>query len=86
MLTTTWFDTHDEYEAHRRVVKNNMNMSVGNNGKIEDNDKHAVYKSYRDMGGNSGNVIFGGPDAFDVTSRGGLAELMASIGGKTLFS
>ena len=34
------------------------------------------------MGGTQGSLIMGGPDAFDVTSAGGLAELMGSITGE----
>ena len=44
-------------------------------------DASNVYKSYKNMGGMLGSIVIGGPDAFDVSSRGGMAELMSSIGG-----
>ena len=72
MLTTGWFDTNKEYEAHRRQVKNKLNMSVGNDGQYANKDKAQLYKSYKKMGGSRGSVMLGGTDAFDTSSFGGL--------------
>ena len=80
MLTTGWFDTNDEFEAHRRKFKNKLNMSVKHDGRYEDEDQMKVYKNYKDMGGMKGSIIMGGPDAFDVTSAAGLSALIGSIG------
>ena len=33
------------------------------------------------MGGSKGSVLFGGADAYDTSSMGGLKEMMLSIGG-----
>ena len=77
-LTTGWFDTADEFEKHKRGVKNKLAKSSHGLGK----EKKLVYQSYKDMGGLKGSLIMGGPDAFDVASNGGLAELMGSIGSK----
>lgn len=80
MLTTEWFDTNDEFEAHRRQFKNKLNMSDSGTGQYTDKDKYKVYQSYKDLGGRKGSMILGGPDAFDVTSKAGLSALMGSIG------
>jgi len=79
LLTTGWFDTNDEFDEHRRHVKNKMNKSVHQNG--SDSGGMNVYKNYKNMGGRQGNLIFGGPDAFDVTSKGGLDELRGNVDG-----
>lgn len=80
ILTTGWFDTNDEFENHRKKVKNRFTMRMSGNAEL-DEQKSQVYKSYRNMGGMAGSLIMGGPDAFDVSSKGGLGELMGSIGG-----
>ena len=41
--------------------------------------KRKLYQSYKDKGGTKGSVLFAGTTAFDVSSHGGLAELMASM-------
>ena len=79
ILTTGWFDTNDEFEAHRRKVKNKLHVSVKDDGKYEKNSRRKVYESYRDMGGVKGSLIMGGPDAFDITSKGRLSGLMGSV-------
>ena len=56
-----------------------MHVSARDDGKYEENTRVKAYQSYRDMGGVKGSLIMGGPDAFDVTSKGGLADLMGSI-------
>lgn len=80
MLTTGWFDTNDEFEAHRRVLKNKLRMSVGNDGEYADPKKAILYKSYKDMGGIKGSLIMGGPDAFDFVSKTNLDGIVSSIG------
>ena len=52
-----------------------------NSGNLKD-QKTLLYKSYKNVGGKAGNMIFGGPDAFDVSSQGGFGELMSAVGGK----
>ena len=83
-LTTGWFDTADEYEKHKRGVKNRLSKS--SKWVADDSDFNKVYQSYKDMGGLKGSLIMGGPDAFDIASNGGLGELMGSIGSKSLAS
>ena len=81
MLTTGWFDNKEEFEAHRRLVKQKLNMSLGANGHYDSKSekKRKIYKSYKDKGGSRGSVLFAGSSAYDVSSAGGLAELMSSI-------
>ena len=79
LLTTGWFDTKEEFEAHRRKVKSKMHVSAREDGTIDRSTKRKVYESYRDMGGIKGSLIMGGPDAFDVSSANGIAGLMGSV-------
>ena len=79
ILTTGWFDTKEEYEAHRRQVKSKLHVSARADGKYEETRRRKAYESYRDMGGIKGSLIMGGPDAFDVTSKGGIEDIMGSI-------
>ena len=81
MLTTGWFDHNDEYEAHRRLVKEKLNMSLGENGHYDSKSekKRKLYKNYKNKGGSKGSILFAGTSAYDVSSAGGMAELMSSI-------
>ena len=54
-------------------------MSARADGKYEETRRRKAYESYRDMGGIKGSLIMGGPDAFDVTSKGGIEDIMGSI-------
>ena len=57
---------------------------MGQDGRYDDKSqrRRKLYRSYKDMGGTKGSVLFAGTSAFDVSSNGGgLADLMASIDG-----
>ena len=43
MLVTGWFDTNDEFEAHRRVLKNRMHISVKSDGRYLDDERRKLY-------------------------------------------
>ena len=79
ILTTGWFDTKEEYEAHRRKVKSKLHISARADGNYDNTSRRKAYESYRNMGGFKGSLIMGGPDAFDVGSKGGIEDLMGSV-------
>ena len=58
-----------------------MNMSMGEDGRYDSRSerKRMLYQSYKEKGGIKGSVLFAGTSAFDVSSHGGLADLMASM-------
>lgn len=67
VLTTGWFDTTDEYEAHRRIIKNKLNVSASaNTGMYAMVDKKKIYDRYKDMGGSKGSLILCGTDAWGI--------------------
>ena len=78
ILTTGWFDTKEEYEKHRREVKNKLRMSHNPNGHSLSPDVRKTWRSYKNMGGMAGSLVIGGPDAFDVSSNGALEDLKTS--------
>ena len=82
ILTTGWFDTNDDFEAHRRLVKTKMNMSLKEDGRYDESqNRRKLYQTYKHMGGSKGSVLFAGTSAFDVSSNGALADLMSSYDG-----
>ena len=77
ILTTGWFDTKEEYERHKKEVKNELRKSYNPNGPMSP-DVRKTWRSYKTMGGMQGSVIYGGPGAFDVSSNGALEDLKKS--------
>ena len=73
ILTTGWFDTKEEYEKHKKDVKNKLRQSYN-----QSPDARNTWRSYKKMGGMAGSMIIGGPDAFDVSSNGALEDLKKS--------
>ena len=72
MLTTGWFDTKEQFEAHRRKIKSKLSRSIRADGEYEDTAEHAAYEGYRNLGGAKGGLIIGGAHGFDSSSKGGL--------------
>ena len=78
ILTTGWFDTKEEYELHKKEVKNKLRQSYNPNGQALSPDARKTWRSYKTLGGMAGSMIIGGPDAFDVSSNGALEDLKKS--------